>query len=88
MPAIDLDRTDLLLLAELQRAGRQTNAELAERVHLSPSACLRRVQRLEREGAIAGYRAEVDPERLGLGLQPRPRPRRRRPPCAPVQALR
>ena len=68
MTGIDLDRTDLLLLAELQRAGRQTNAELAERVHLSASACLRRVQRLEREGVIAGYRAEVDPERLGLGL--------------------
>lgn len=69
MPAASLDRTDLLLLAELQRAGRQTNAELAERVNLSPSACLRRVQRLERDGVIAGYRAEVDPERLGLGLQ-------------------
>jgi Lrp/AsnC family leucine-responsive transcriptional regulator len=64
-----LDRIDLLLLAELQRAGRQTNAELAERVKLSPSACLRRVQRLERDGVIAGYRAQVDPDRLGLGLQ-------------------
>jgi len=64
-----LDRTDLLLLAELQHDGRQTNAELADRVHLSPSACLRRVQRLEREGVIAGYRAQLDPERLGLGLQ-------------------
>ena len=69
MPAAELDRIDLLLFAELQRAGRQTNTELADRVHLSPSACLRRVQRLEREGVIAGYRAEVDPERLGLGLQ-------------------
>ena len=69
MPAVQLDRIDLLLLAELQRRGRLTNAELAERVHLSASACLRRVQRLEREGVIAGYRAEVDPERLGLGLQ-------------------
>ena len=69
MTSIDLDRIDLQLLAELQRSGRQTNAELAERVHLSPSACLRRVQRLEREGAIAGYRAELDGERLGLGLQ-------------------
>ena len=68
MAAIHLDRTDLMLLAELQRAGRQTNAELAERVHLSASACLRRVQRLERSGVIAGYRAEVDPEHLGLGL--------------------
>ena len=69
MPAVELDRIDLLVLAELQRQGRLTNAELAERVHLSASACLRRVQRLEREGVIAGYRAEVDPERLGLGLQ-------------------
>ena len=69
MQTSDLDRIDLLLLAELQRDGRQTNAELAERVHLSPSACLRRVQRLEREGVLAGYRAVVDPERLGLGLQ-------------------
>jgi Lrp/AsnC family transcriptional regulator, leucine-responsive regulatory protein len=65
----DLDRTDVQLLAELQQSGRLTNADLAERVHLSPSACLRRVQRLERDGVIAGYRAEVDPERLGLGLQ-------------------
>jgi Lrp/AsnC family leucine-responsive transcriptional regulator len=69
MASVELDRTDLLLLAELQRAGRQTNAELAERVHLSASACLRRVQRLEREGVIRGYSAQVDPERLGLGLQ-------------------
>ena len=69
MGVADLDRIDLMLLAQLQRAGRQTHAELAERVHLSPSACLRRVQRLEREGVITGYRAEVDPERLGLGLQ-------------------
>lgn len=69
MPAADLDRTDLLLLAELQAGGRLTNAELAERVHLSPSACLRRVQRLERDGVIAGYRAQLSAERLGLGLQ-------------------
>ena len=69
MTTSTLDRTDLQLLAELQRSGRLTNAELAERVHLSPSACLRRVQRLERDAVIAGYRAEVDPERLGLGLQ-------------------
>ena len=64
-----LDRTDLQLLAALQSDGRLTNAELAERVHLSPSACLRRVQRLERDGVVAGYAARVDPERLGLGLQ-------------------
>mgnify|MGYP002777005468 CR=1 FL=1 len=69
MAATPLDRIDVQLLAALQQAGRLTNAELAERVHLSPSAALRRVQRLEREGVIAGYRAQVDPERLGLGLQ-------------------
>jgi len=69
MAAAALDRTDLLLLAELQRNGRLTNADLAERVHLSPSACLRRVQRLERDGVIAGYRAELSAEHLGLGLQ-------------------
>src|SRR3546814_9119845 len=69
MASSGLDRTDLQLLAELQHRGRLTNAELAERVHLSPSACLRRVQRLERDGVIVGYRAEVDPEHVGLGLQ-------------------
>ncbi|MEO6170688.1 MAG: Lrp/AsnC family transcriptional regulator [Lysobacter sp.] len=69
MPSVTMDRTDLMVLGELQRAGRQTNAELAERVNLSPSACLRRVQRLERAGVIAGYRAVIDPERIGIGLQ-------------------
>ena len=66
---IDLDRTDLQILAELQRNGRLTNAELAARVHLSASACLRRVQRLEASGVIQGYAALVDPKRVGLGLQ-------------------
>ena len=65
----NLDRIDLRLLAELQRDGRVTNAELAERVSLSPSACLRRVQRLEADGVIAGYAAQVDPQAVGLGLQ-------------------
>src|SRR3546814_2048922 len=69
MAKAELDRMDLLLLAELQRDGRLPDADLAERVHLSPSACLRRVQRLERDGVIAGYRAELEPERIGLGLQ-------------------
>ena len=49
--------------------GRLTNAELAERVGLSASACLRRVQRLEQEGVIAGYRGIVDPRSIGLGLE-------------------
>lgn len=68
-PAPNFDRIDLALLALLQTEGRLTNAELAERVNLSPSACLRRVQRLEREGVIAGYGARLDPARIGLGLE-------------------
>jgi Lrp/AsnC family leucine-responsive transcriptional regulator len=64
-----LDRTDLRMLAVLQSEGRITNAELAERVSLSPSACLRRLQRLEGEGILTGYSAQVDPEAVGLGLQ-------------------
>jgi Lrp/AsnC family leucine-responsive transcriptional regulator len=64
-----LDRTDLALLRALQSEGRLSNVELAERVNLSPSACLRRVQRLEADGVITGYRAEVDAAKLGLGLR-------------------
>jgi Lrp/AsnC family transcriptional regulator, leucine-responsive regulatory protein len=65
----DLDRTDLRMLAVLQCDGRITNAELAERVSLSPSACLRRLQRLEAEGVLTGYTARVDPQAVGLGLE-------------------
>lgn len=65
----ELDRIDRSILGVLQAEGRISNAELAERVHLSPSACLRRVQRLEADGVIAGYAARLDPQRLGLGLQ-------------------
>lgn len=64
-----LDRTDLRLLAILQTEGRVTNAELAERVSLSPSACLRRLQRLEADKVILGYAARIDPQAIGLGLQ-------------------
>jgi Lrp/AsnC family leucine-responsive transcriptional regulator len=64
-----LDRTDLRMLAVLQSEGRITNAELAERVSLSPSACLRRLQRLETERVITGYAAQIDPQAVGLGLQ-------------------
>lgn len=65
----NLDRTDLALLAVLQREGRITNAELAARVNLSASACLRRVQRLEADGVVTGYGALVDPKQVGLGLE-------------------
>ena len=64
-----LDKIDLALLAVLQRDGRISNADLAERVNLSASATLRRVQRLEADGVIAGYGARLEPRRLGLGLQ-------------------
>lgn len=53
------------ILAELQRNGRLTTAKLAARAHLSASPCLRRTQRLERDGVLAGYRAEVDPDKPG-----------------------
>lgn len=65
MPEPNLDATDLRILGVLQRAGRITNAELAERVNLSASACHRRVARLEAEGVIAGYAAMVDPRAVG-----------------------
>ncbi len=68
MTDTQLDRTDLRMLALLQREGRMTNAELAAQVKLSPSACLRRLQRLESDGVIAGYAAQVDPTAVGLGL--------------------
>lgn len=67
--SIKLDATDIALLTALQRQGRISNAELAERVGLSASACLRRVQRLEADGVIAGYAAVIDPKRIGLGLE-------------------
>ncbi|MCW9043302.1 MAG: Lrp/AsnC family transcriptional regulator [Pseudopelagicola sp.] len=56
------------ILRELERNGRISNLELAERVGLSPSACLRRVQELERSGIITGYRAVTDRTALGVGF--------------------
>lgn len=63
----DPDRIDRQLLAALQADGRVTNTELAQRVGLSQSACLRRVQRLEQAGVIEGYGARVNPAALGKG---------------------
>lgn len=62
------DAKDHQILEILQGDGRITNAQLAERVCLSPSACLRRVQMLEEAGVIAGYVALLDPERVGRAL--------------------
>ncbi len=61
----ELDATDRRILMVLQKQGRMTNAELSERVNLSPSACHRRVQRLEAEGYIADYVALLDARKLG-----------------------
>jgi Lrp/AsnC family transcriptional regulator, leucine-responsive regulatory protein len=65
---LPLDSTDRRMLAVLQEEGRIPNAALAERLHLSPSPCLRRLRALERGGAITGYGARVDRARVGLGL--------------------
>lgn len=63
---MDLDSMDRRILTVLQKSGRMSNAELSERVHLSPSACHRRVQRLEKEGYIRDYVAMLDPRKIGL----------------------
>lgn len=64
----ELDDTDHRILREQQRDARQANLALAEKVGLSPSACLRRVQALEKAGVIRAYRAVLDPEKLGFGF--------------------
>jgi Lrp/AsnC family transcriptional regulator, leucine-responsive regulatory protein len=61
----ELDTLDRAILAELQADGRLSNVELAQRVHLSPSACLRRVKALEDAGVIAQYVALVNPKAVG-----------------------
>ena len=63
-----LDRYDRQILDLLQREGRISNQELAERARLSPSACLRRVRALEESGLIVGYRALLDARQLGFSL--------------------
>ena len=65
-PVLQLDAIDRRLLAALQRDGRMTNDRLAEVAALSPSACHRRVQRMEREGIVDGYVALLDPRKVGL----------------------
>lgn len=61
-----LDAVDRRMLAVLQAEGRITNQDLAERVGLSPTPCLRRLKRLEDSGVITGYAAQVDPKAYGL----------------------
>jgi DNA-binding Lrp family transcriptional regulator len=64
-----MDSVDRKILSELQRDGRVTLTELADRVHLSVSPCHRRLRRLESDGTIRGYRAVVDPAAVGLGFE-------------------
>lgn len=63
-----IDRADRHILQVLQKNGRMSNLELAEKTALSPSPCLRRVKRLEDEGVIASYAAHLNPDVLGLKL--------------------
>lgn len=63
-----LDRIDKNILVELQKKGRLSNVELAKRVGLSPTPCLERVKRLEKEKYITGYQANLNPAKLSLSL--------------------
>lgn len=65
---MQLDRYDRQILRELQRDGRLSNQDLADRIGLSPSPCLRRVRALEEAGILTGYRARVDAKAIGLNL--------------------
>ncbi|WP_417361113.1 leucine-responsive transcriptional regulator Lrp [Gallaecimonas pentaromativorans] len=64
----ELDRIDRNILKELQNDGRLSNVELSKRVGLSPTPCLERVKRLERQGFIQGYTAIINPRHLGATL--------------------
>lgn len=68
MAKIELDKTDRKILAVLQADGRLSNQDVAEKVSLSPSPCLRRIKRLEEAGVIRQYVALLDPDKIGLGL--------------------
>lgn len=68
MAAMVLDKTDRKILAILQADGRLSNQDVAERVSLSPSPCLRRIRQLEESGVIRQYVALLDPAKIGLGL--------------------
>ncbi|MCX7192106.1 MAG: Lrp/AsnC family transcriptional regulator [Proteobacteria bacterium] len=65
---MQLDNYDLQMLRVLQEDGRISNQDLAERIGLSPSPCLRRLRTLEESGLITGYRAILDAKKLGLSL--------------------
>ena len=68
MSKIELDKTDRKILSILQEDGRLSNQDVAEKVSLSPSPCLRRIKRLEEGGVIRQYVALLDADKIGLGL--------------------
>lgn len=68
MQTQELDDIDQKILSELQRDGRLSHQNLSDRIGLSPSPCARRVRNLETSGVITGYRAEIDPDKLGFGF--------------------
>ncbi|MBS0543590.1 MAG: Lrp/AsnC family transcriptional regulator, partial [Proteobacteria bacterium] len=65
---MQLDRYDRQILDVLQQDGRISNQDLADRIALSPSSCLRRLRALEESGLVTGYRALLDAKKLGLSL--------------------
>jgi DNA-binding Lrp family transcriptional regulator len=64
-----MDAVDRQIIAELQRDGRLSNVELADRIGLTPAPCLRRVKRLESDGVILGYTARINPRAIGRGFE-------------------
>jgi len=68
MKNVKLDRIDLTILHEMQRDGRVTNVELAEKAGISAPPCLRRVRALEEAGYIRGYHADIAPDKMGYGM--------------------
>lgn len=66
---VGVDALDRAILRHLQDDGRLSNVELAARLQLSPSPCLRRVRSLEQAGVITGYHADIDPGAVGCGFQ-------------------
>jgi len=63
-----MDKTDYKILEILQKNGRISNIDLAEQVNLSPTPCLKRLRKLENTGVISGYRATVDPTKIGINI--------------------
>lgn len=68
MPDISCDKVDYALLSFIQEHGRATNVQIAEHLHLSETPAWRRLKRLEQEGVVAGYRAELNRQRLGFDI--------------------